>query len=134
MIPILAFGRTFRMDDAHQVINMGGPYVGTLCMDNKVISQNCITDNLLADDQNERLYFVKYHSLTKWRSGIHFTINCYDNKLDQISESKEIFNSVFLKQFLSGNKIEILEAFYDTPNAKTRMFDVEGGSLVLLLK
>jgi hypothetical protein len=126
MILTSIIGCTFRVDDAYQILNMGGPYVGTLGCNGKVISQNCIADNLLSDDQNERLYFVKYHSLTKWRSGVYFTINCYDSKLGQIYESKEMFNIIFLKQFLSGNKIEILEAFYDMPNAKRRVFDIGG--------
>lgn len=125
MIPIYAFGRAFRMDDVQQVINMGGPYVGTLRIDNTVISEDCIADNLLPDNVNGRMYFVRFHNRTRWRSGIYFTINFYEDRNGLVFQSQETFDLVFLKQLLKDNKIEIIQALYDKPEGKTKMFNIQ---------
>jgi hypothetical protein len=105
-------GKKVMFDNEEQVINMGGPYIGTLSIDDKLISDNCIVDNLVFDETKQRVYFVKYHSTSKWMSGTFFTINFHDFRQDMVYQYVKTFKTLYLSGLCGDNEMEIFNAFH----------------------
>jgi len=116
-------------DDTRQVINMGGPYIGGLIIKGQLIAEDCVVDNFLIDKTKNRLFFVKYHSLTRFMSGVFFTINCYNVKDQTVSQYRKRFNALHLKDII-GDNLLIHEAFYELDKSK-QLFSLAENSILL---
>jgi hypothetical protein len=106
-------GKKVMFDNEEQIINMGGPYVGTLSIDDKLISDNCIVDNLVFDETKQRVYFVKYHSTSRWISGTFFTINFQNLDQDVVYQYEKRFKTVYLDSLSGNDEMIIFEAFHN---------------------
>lgn len=108
---------------AKQILNMGGPWIGDLMIDGKLISKDCLIDNYIIDSPNSKLYFVKYRSTTGMMNGVFFTINFFLFKEDKLFEYEKQFKILFIKQIMDG-KMEIFEAFHDKLDKFKEYFDL----------
>jgi len=102
--------KKYDFKNADQVINMGGPWIGDFYYDDSFISKNVIVDNLLFSDN--KVYFVKYHSLSKKRSDIFFTICCWDIDIKSLSESTQTFNVLYLREIINDKEMIICNTFH----------------------
>ncbi|WPU92474.1 hypothetical protein SNE25_24405 [Mucilaginibacter sabulilitoris] len=123
-------GLVFSITNDRQVVNMGGPVIGTLSFNDKKISDDCIVDNLVLDQLRKRLFFIKNHSTSKWRSGIYFTIAFYELEGGEISEFARHFDILYLKKFINETQLEIFNALHDKNLDRRAIFDVENESKV----
>ncbi|OCX50386.1 hypothetical protein BEL04_21620 [Mucilaginibacter sp. PPCGB 2223] len=112
------------MEDAGQIINMGGPYVGSLYFEDELLSLNCVADNLLIDEQNRRVYFVKYHARTEWGDPLYFTVNYYCINEDRIFESVRGFDTLYIKPSYSTAVIKVFHGFHDQSPVKNSKFNL----------
>lgn len=82
--------------NADQIINMGGPWIGELVINDIEISNNIIIDNYL--DDKEFYYFIKYFEISKKQKENYFSLLRInkDNMKSQIS--KERFEKIYLKK------------------------------------
>jgi len=109
-----------------QIMNMGGPWICTLSLKDKFISDNSICENFIFDDAIEKLFFVKAH---KGTYGWYFTINYYSFEKDQVFEFQSHFDMVFIKQFISANELEIYNAFHDKLIEYRDVFHIDSEAL-----
>ena len=49
---------TLTITNPHQILNMGGPWVGDISIQNKLISKDCLIDNVLFKEDMNQLFFV----------------------------------------------------------------------------
>jgi hypothetical protein len=102
--------KKYEFKNPDQIINMGGPWIGDFYYEDVFISKDIIIDNLLFSDN--KVYFVKYHSPSKKRSDIFFTICCWNIDMKSISESTQMFDMLYLKEMISDNEMIICNAFH----------------------
>lgn len=93
-------------DDARQIINMGGPYIGGLLIRKKLIAKDCVVDNFVIDKTANRLFFVKYHHGTGFMNRAFFTINFYKLEDQALFQFKKHFNAIYLKD-IKDDSLEI---------------------------
>lgn len=106
-------GITFTVDNIDQILNMGGPWICSLSLGNRLIAEKCIVDNFLANELSQQIFFVEYHRVSKWKKDNYFTIDFFDISSNEIYEFEKRFDMVYLKSFSSSNEIEIFYAFHD---------------------
>lgn len=63
----------FRNPD--QILNMGGPWIGELFLGDCKVMDDVIIDNLQYNEEQNRLYFVRYHKVSRWSKENYFSIN-----------------------------------------------------------
>ncbi len=124
MTEVLLPQKGFHIEDAEQVINMGGPWIGSLYLESKLISSGCILDNILLDEKTHRIYFVKYHNYTTRASGRYFTINYYCIDEDTVFESEQRFDMLYVKPSYKINELKIFHGFHDKSPVKNSKFDL----------
>ena len=112
-----------------QVINMGGPGIGTMSMDGNVVSDNCIVNNFVFYESKRLLFFVKYHLINNY---YYFTINFYNIVHNKVFEFEREFEIVYIKQFINANELEIFLSFHDQFPYRKQIFylDQEGFSVL----
>ena len=54
-------GIELTLTNAQEILSMGGPYTVDVYMGDKLISNNCIADNFIFNEDLKLLFFVKYH-------------------------------------------------------------------------
>jgi len=118
---VIVSGTELTMTNPNEIMRMGGPYTCTLSLKDKFISENCIVDNFIFDDATQRLFFIKAHRNHGWM----FSINYYSLLEDRVYEFQNMFNMVFIKQFISNSEIEIYHAFHDKDIKQRDVFDID---------
>ena len=103
-------GIDIKVTDTDQVLNMGGPWIGDLLVNEKFVSDNCIVDNFVFDEKRQLLFFIKFHVITKFY--FYFTINFYNIGYNTVFEFEREFSMVYLKQLINENGLEIFNAFH----------------------
>jgi hypothetical protein len=112
-------GIEIAIDNAEQIINMGGPWIGDLYIGPDFVSKDCVLDNFVLTENKQLLFFVKHHFfVTKkgWfgTSGFrYFTINFYNIDNKSSFEFKKEFSIIHIGNFISKNELEIYPAFHD---------------------
>lgn len=109
----------FKIENVDQILNMGGPWICSLYLGDTLISDNCIVDSFLEDDACQKIYFIKYHRISKWKADNFFTLNYISINDKAIYKSKRTFEMLYLKRFLDQENIEVFYAFHDK-NKETR--------------
>lgn len=110
------------IENTQQIINMGGPYVGSLYFDTELLSPNCVADNILIDEPNDRVYFIKYHNYTNRASGRYFTINYYCGNEGDVFESERRFDMLYIKPSYRVDELQIFHGFHDQSPVKSSGF------------
>jgi len=70
----------FDFKNPNQIINMGGPWIGDLFLKKHIICKGVLIDSQNFYPKEEKLFFVKYHEVSKWRVHNFFTINYWNKK------------------------------------------------------
>lgn len=117
-------GLEFNMENIEQIMNMGGPWICSLFLENNLISDHCIIDNILEDSSHQRLYFVKYHPISKWKADNFLTLNYFSIVDKEIYQSKRRFEMLYLKKILNPESIEIFYAFHDKNQDNRDVFTI----------
>jgi hypothetical protein len=112
-----------------QIISMGGPYIGDVMFEGKVISEGGISDNYVYKEDSGLLFFVKYHRISKWQKNNYFTINFYNINNNKVYEFDRKFDMVHIKQFISSSELEIFRAFHDQYLSKREIFNLDDEEL-----
>ena len=100
-----------------QILNMGGPWVGDLLINNSYISDNVIIDNLLYDQISQDVFFVKFNdNKAYWLKDVYFTICKIDLQTNTFVEYAEKFSKVYLHRKISDCELEIYKAFHNKNN------------------
>ena len=114
---------TLTTSESRQIINMGGPYIGNLLLNNKLIARDCLEDNFIYVEQTQKIYFVKHHDTSGMMSGVFFTISFYSIKEDKLFEYNKHFKMLYLKRIIDDN-LEIYPAFHDKVNNGKTLFNL----------
>jgi len=111
------------LDNAGQILNMGGPWIGDISLKGQLIAQKCIIDNFKFDESRGLLFFIKYHLVNrrKW----YFAIQFYNVNSKTVYEFDRVFNMVYLGDFLDKTKLEIYHAFHDQNPLLKSVFDLD---------
>ena len=117
-------GLEFNIENIEQIINMGGPWICSIYLENHLISDHCVIDNILEHPPFERVYFVKYHRTSKWKADNFFTLNYFSVNDNKIYQSKRRFEMLYLKKILNQESIEIFYAFHDKNQDRRDVFAV----------
>ncbi|HZX58214.1 MAG TPA: hypothetical protein VFE54_05795 [Mucilaginibacter sp.] len=84
--------------------------IGSMFIEDDLISHNCILENTLYRKSDDILFFVKYHRLNYYG---WFTLNFYDLKSKTGYEFCREFEMLYLKEFINENEIHVYESFND---------------------
>src|SRR5579862_6362624 len=103
-------GLELTIENAGQILNMGGPWIGNVWLGAYFISHDCIVDNFVYLKESGCIFFVKYHLVSKY--SWYFTLNFYNVNTKSIYEFKLVFNMVYLGEFVAKNKLKIYNAFH----------------------
>lgn len=82
-------------ENPNQIINMGGPWIGTLIINNKNISDNIIIDNYL--EKEGVYYFIKYFEVSKKQKDNYFGIFRVNTANSELGLSNERFEKIYIK-------------------------------------
>lgn len=97
----------------NQILNMGGPWVGEMYYNGKLVASNIIIDNLLFKEGVNRLYFVQYNEQSKWKKENYFTINYFDLSSYKVFTYESKFESIFICSISDRGELIYHEAFHD---------------------
>jgi hypothetical protein len=114
----------FNISDVDQILNMGGPWICSLYYENALVSGNCILDNFLEDNSCQKIYFVKYHRISKWWADNFCTLNYFSINDSEVFQSKARFEMLYIKGFLDPKNIEIFHAFHENVESRRAIFDI----------
>lgn len=117
--------KQIRFENADQIINMGGPWVGSLFFNDTFVSNNVLIDNLVYKPLYGKLFFIKYHNVSKWQNENYFTIDFLDLSNSIIYEFEKKFDKLFLGEFISEYELKIYDAFHDGENVRFSIFDLK---------
>ena len=113
-------GRSISFDNPAQIINMGGPWVGTLMIDGKIIADNVVIDNLYFAPGTQKLYFVRYHHVSKWQNDNYFLLYFVDTAANRIFMYDLKFDRVFIDTVLDNYELTYYDAFHNKNEEKVR--------------
>ena len=97
----------------NQVISMGGPWVGDLFIKGTLVSDKVVLDNIVFNKSSDHVFFVKYHEISNWQNENFFTINSLNLITDEIHESKERFQALFISDSKSKHELKVYKSFHD---------------------
>lgn len=92
-----------------QIINMGGPWIGELIIENKSISDNILIDNYL--DKELFYYFIKYFKISKKQKDNFFSVLRIDKNNMKSSISIEKFEKINIKD-IDGDSLYYYDGFH----------------------
>jgi len=118
-------GKNIHFEGAHQILNMGGPWISNLYEGDFLITDKGLLDNLIVDLAKKRFFFVRYHRISKWAKDNFFTINFYNIIKSEIYEYENKFDMLFLGKIINEDMLEIYHAFHDKFPEKRLYFDLK---------
>ncbi len=120
MSELVINGRTISFNNPNQIINMGGPWVGKLLLDDKEITDNVVLDNLFYNEAHYNLFFIKYNEISKWQNDNYFSICYFDLKSNVLFTYDLKFKQVFIEK-VKDNELIYYEAFHNKDESKKRI-------------
>lgn len=100
-----------------QILNMGGPWIGDMYINDTLIIKDCVLDNYLYSAKLNSLYFVQYHLISRYYW--YFSISFIDLEDNTVFKYDKEFDMLYLNEFISDYELEIFRAFH-TQNLSTR--------------
>ena len=122
MNTILASGLALTINNPHEVLSMGGPFIGELSIGTNFISEDCLVDNYVFKEYSNLLFFIKYHRINLYQ---YFTINFYNPDTLTVYEFDKEFDMVYLGNFRTKNELEIYHAFHDKFPDSQHIFNLD---------
>jgi len=117
-------GKSIHFDSPTQIINMGGPWVAKLVIDQKVIANNVLIDNLYPNPTEEKLYFVRYHEVSKWESNNFFYVYFIEVASGEMYMYDLKFVQIFIDGISNGNILAYFDAFHNKNPVLKRTIDL----------
>lgn len=105
---------SIKLVNLREMNGMSGPFAGQLVIDNIFISSNVLVDNLVYNEHEHRLYFIR---LLPYRNS---KLAYYDFSSSTLSTSKRFTNALFLKQY----KLESKELLYSQTAYDNNKYEV----------
>ncbi|WP_144283500.1 hypothetical protein [Chryseobacterium echinoideorum] len=93
-----------------QIINMGGPWVGDLIINNQNVSNNILIDNYL--EKELFYYFIKYFKISKKQKDNFFSVLRIDKNNMKVAVSIEKFEKIHIKD-IEENSLYYYEGFHE---------------------
>ena len=95
-----------------QILNMGGPWVGDIYIDNILISESVHVDNLIYSSKFKKLFIVKYFHTSIHQRSNYFSIGFFDlvNGILKFIDKK--FEMVYVKEIINEKELLIVKAFH----------------------
>lgn len=109
-------------ENAHQIINMGGPWIGNLFLNGEFITTDVVIDNTI--NNRSKLFYVKYNEVSRWQKDSYFAINYYDLHENAEHQFQKKFSMLYLGNFVDDETIEIFEAFHNNNTETRRYFNI----------
>lgn len=113
-----------KFNNPTQIINMGGPWVGVLFIRELKIMDNVIIDNQFYSKDDDRLYFVRYHKISRWEKDNYFTINYFNLSTNKLYMFDMKFEMVFLKEISNSSELIYYEAFHDRDESRKKRLNL----------
>ena len=83
------FGKGVAFADAGEILHMSGPWAGTLLWGGVAVEDGVMVDSLVPDESSGRLYFVRCHAPTRWRSDVWFRVCFIRDGSDTVCEVRD---------------------------------------------
>ena len=110
-------GKTVKFENRTQIMNMGGPWIGELHIENEIKIDNVILDNLYFNSNLHKLYFVRYHPVSKWQKDNFFNVYCLDWKNDSLCRYDMKFEMIYIESVSDDGELIYFKALHDkNPN------------------
>ena len=74
-------GKEVAFDQPGEIIQLGGPWAGTLMWGGEPVTDNVLIDSLVADERSGRFYFVRCDMPTRWRRDVTFQVGFVEGDL-----------------------------------------------------
>lgn len=103
---------TIKFDNPDQILNMGGPWVGNLYINDKLVDEDIIIDNYILDKNCEKIYFIKYKKVSKWMDNNKFFLRYWELSSKKLFEYELSFNFIFLVDIKNENEIIYYKSFH----------------------
>jgi len=132
MIELIIKSKVVKFNNPTQIINMGGPWVGVLFIGDFKIMDNVIIDNLFYSKEDDKLYFVRYHKISKWGKENYFTICYFDLSTNKLYMFDMKFEMVFIKEININSDLIYYEAFHDHNESRIKRQNL-GNAIELLM-
>jgi hypothetical protein len=117
-------GKIVSFNNPNQVINMGGPWVGKLLLDNNEITDNVVLENIFYNKAQNNLYFIKYHEISKWQKENYFSINILDLQTNNLFMYDLKFRQVYIEK-IDKDDLIYYEAFHNKDESKKSILNVK---------
>jgi len=101
-----------------QIINMGGPWVAELLINNIKILDNIIIDNYI--ENLDYYYFVKYFKISKKQKDNFFSIIQISRNNMKIKTSVEKFEKIYIDK-IEDNILHYYDGFHNNAAIKNKL-------------
>lgn len=124
MKELMIENKVIKFESPTQIINMGGPWVGIFFIGELKIMDDVIIDNIFYSKEDNRIYFVKYHKVSRWEKENYFTINYFDLSTNNLYMFDMKFEMLFLKEISNSSELIYYIAFHDRDESKERRLNL----------
>ncbi len=109
-----------------QILNMGGPWICKMLIENNIKLDNVLIDNIVTNDN--KLYFIKYIEKSKWQRNNFFQLFYFDSLSDTIFVYKYHFKIIYIESIIDS-KLVYYESFHNKDEDKKRELFLEENDL-----
>jgi len=117
--------KAIKFNNPVQIINMGGPWIGELQIKDRIIADNVIIDNVYYNSNQQKLYFVRYHDVSKWKKNNFFLIYSLELRNNQLRMYDFKFEQVFIESVSDNEELTYFAAFHNRNLKDMRKISLE---------
>ncbi|MBQ0738619.1 hypothetical protein [Aquimarina celericrescens] len=111
-----------KFEDPHQILGMGGPWIGKLYIQDELVSQNVVVDNFFQDKKLNRVYFIIYKKTSRWLKKNYFYVAFFDLKSKIVFQYDNKFDMIYINEVCNGEELSYYDAFHDkNPNLERKI-------------
>jgi len=122
-------GLELTLDNAREVIHMGGPFICDVWLNDKLIVRKCLCENFVYDSARDYLYFAQYHKVNHYQ---YFTINFYQPTTSLTFQFSREFRMLYLGALLNDHEMEIYFASHDKLPQSKFVFNFDNEDFILI--
>lgn len=130
MEDLIINGNIINIKNPEQIINMGGPWVGELFINNIQVSDNVILDNFIPDKGDNVLYFVKYHKISENQRDNYFSVNFIILDSLKISMYDLKFQMIYIEEIRKNKELIYYNAFHDENTERKKIIDISNVKII----
>ncbi len=108
----------------YQILNMGGPWIGNLYVNEEIICRNVIIDNIIISSDRKKLYFIKYNKVSKWANENYFTLRYIEAPTKKKIEYDLTFETIYVKEIDENNNLTFYSCFQDNKEEKQKRLNL----------